>query len=51
MAAVVYLLRFYMKEMNYLLILLVCVPAGAAAFISSAILLKSPEIKELMGRA
>jgi putative peptidoglycan lipid II flippase len=51
MATVVYLLRSYMREMNYLLILGVCVPAGAAAFISSAILLKSPEIKELMGRA
>jgi putative peptidoglycan lipid II flippase len=51
MAAVLYLLLFYMKEMNYLLVLGVCVPAGAAVFISSAILLKSPEIKELMGRA
>jgi putative peptidoglycan lipid II flippase len=51
MAAVVYLLRFYMKDMNYLLVLLVCVPAGAAAFISSVVLLKAPEIKELMGRA
>jgi len=51
MAAVVYLLRFYMRDMNYLLVLLVCVPAGAISFIGSAVLLKAPEIKELMGKA
>jgi putative peptidoglycan lipid II flippase len=51
MAAVVYLLRFYMRDMNYLPILVVCVPAGAAAFLMSAWLLKAPELAELMGRA
>ncbi|MHB0946257.1 MAG: murein biosynthesis integral membrane protein MurJ [Sedimentisphaerales bacterium] len=51
MAGVVYLLRLYMRDMNYLLVLLVCVPAGAISFIGSAVLLKAPEIKELMGKA
>jgi putative peptidoglycan lipid II flippase len=50
MAAAVYLLRFLMKDTNNLLVLAVCVPAGAAMFVLTAWLLKAPELKELIGK-
>ena len=49
MAAVVYLLRWYLKDTSYWLILAVCVPAGAAVFILVAWLLRAPELRELRG--
>ena len=49
MAGAVYILRWYMKDMNNLLILGVCVPAGTAIFILVLWLLKAPEIKEFIG--
>jgi putative peptidoglycan lipid II flippase len=50
MAAVVYLLRYYMKDMSYLIVLVTCVPAGAAVFLLSTWLLKMPELRELRGK-
>jgi putative peptidoglycan lipid II flippase len=48
MAVVVYLLRWYMKDMNNYLILGVCCSVGAIVFISMAWLLKAPELEELI---
>lgn len=50
MAAVVYLLRYVMKDMNYLAVLGTCVPTGAAVFLLFSWLLKMPELAELRGR-
>jgi putative peptidoglycan lipid II flippase len=49
MAVVVYFLRWFMKDMNNLLILGACIPAGAAVFIFVIWLLKAPELAELRG--
>jgi putative peptidoglycan lipid II flippase len=49
MAGSVYFLRWYMKDMGYLIILGVCVPVGAIVFVFILWLLKAPEIKELIG--
>jgi putative peptidoglycan lipid II flippase len=49
MAGTVYFLRWYMKDMSYLIILGVCVPVGAIVFVFILWLLKAPEIKELIG--
>jgi putative peptidoglycan lipid II flippase len=50
MAAVVYALRYYMSGAKSIYVLLVCIPAGAAAFAGTAWILRAPEIKELMAR-
>ncbi|MBU1259683.1 MAG: murein biosynthesis integral membrane protein MurJ [Planctomycetes bacterium] len=50
MAGVVHYLKWYMKDMNNLVLLGVCVSAGAVVFIFVLWLLRSPEIKELMGK-
>ncbi len=49
MAGVVCFLKGYMKDMNNLVLLGVCVPAGAGVFVFILWLLKAPELKELMG--
>ena len=49
MAAVVYALRWYMQDMNNLLILGACVPVGAAIFLGVAWLLGAPELAEFRG--
>jgi len=49
MAGTVYFLRWYMKDMGYLIILGVCVPVGAIVFVFILWLLKAPELKELIG--
>ena len=49
MSAIVYLLRWYMKDMNNLVVLGACVSAGAVVFIFSLWLLKAPEIGEFLG--
>ena len=50
MAGVVHYLKWYMKDMNNLVLLGVCVSAGAVVFIFVLWLLRAPEIKELMGK-
>lgn len=49
MAGVVYPLKWYMKDMNILIIIGLCVPVGAAVFIFVLWLLKAPEIGEFLG--
>jgi putative peptidoglycan lipid II flippase len=49
MAAVVYALRWYMKDMNNWLILGACVPVGAAVFLGVVWLLGAPELAEFRG--
>jgi putative peptidoglycan lipid II flippase len=51
MAAVVYLLKWYMKDMNNLLILAVCIPVGAAVFTLIVWLLGAEELAEFRGGA
>jgi peptidoglycan biosynthesis protein MviN/MurJ (putative lipid II flippase) len=50
MAAVIYVIRWKMTGMSNLLILLVCIPVGAAVFIAAAWLMRAPELKEIMAR-
>jgi len=51
MAAVVYWLRGYMeaRNVNNLLVLAACVPAGAVVFVAAAWVMRSPEIHEFRG--
>ncbi|MDO8303159.1 MAG: lipid II flippase MurJ, partial [Sedimentisphaerales bacterium] len=49
MAAVVYTLRWYMRDMNNWLLLGVCVTVGAAVFIGVVWLLGAPELAEFRG--
>jgi putative peptidoglycan lipid II flippase len=51
MAAVVYFLRWYMRDMNNWLLLGVCISVGAAVFIAVAWLLGASELTELRGSA
>ncbi|MFA5252915.1 MAG: murein biosynthesis integral membrane protein MurJ [Phycisphaerae bacterium] len=50
MAGAVHFLKGYMEDMNNLVLLGVCVPAGAIVFIFVLWLLKASELGELMGR-
>ena len=49
MAVVVYFLKWYLRDANNLILLGVCVSAGAAVFILILWLLKAPELYELIG--
>jgi putative peptidoglycan lipid II flippase len=49
MAAIIYLLRWYMQDMHNGLVVAVCVPVGAAVFITVVWLLGAPELAELRG--
>ena len=49
MAAVVYMLRWQMKDMRNWIVVAVCVPAGTIVFFAVAWLLRSPELAELRG--
>jgi putative peptidoglycan lipid II flippase len=49
MAAVVYLLRWQMKDVRNWIVVAACVPAGAIIFVGVARLLGAPEIAELRG--
>jgi len=49
MAIAVYLLKWNMREVNNLIVLGVCVPAGAIVFVFMLWVLKAPELYELIG--
>jgi putative peptidoglycan lipid II flippase len=49
MALVVYSLRSWMANSRNIVIIAVCVPAGATAFLLAAWLMRAPELGELMG--
>jgi putative peptidoglycan lipid II flippase len=51
MALAIYLLQTQMRDMRNWVIVLICVPAGAAVFFIMARLLRAPEIDELFKRA
>jgi len=50
MAGAVYFLKWHMKDVNNLIVLGICVPAGTVIFLFVLWLLRAPEIKELMGK-
>jgi len=50
MAAVVSTIRYYMAGVSAWYVLAACVPAGGITFIGAVVLMKSPEIRELLNR-
>jgi putative peptidoglycan lipid II flippase len=51
MAGIVYYLEWYMRNVNNLVVLGVCVPVGAIVFVAVLWLMKAPELGELRGKS